>query len=106
MEKLGQKIWKGSRVMVTDAVRMVGCLVVMWKSKSIDLMEWWANQFSLMSNFNFLELGDKGTLVNVYGPSYFPQKQDFMNLLNWMKGLAGEGSWIICGYFNLIISLR
>ena len=40
MEKLGQKIWKGCRVIAVDAARMAGGLAVLWKPNTIDLMEW------------------------------------------------------------------
>ena len=101
-----KKIWKGSRVMATDVDCMEGSIVVLWHQKSIDLLEWRANNFSLMANFKFLETGAKGTLVNVYGPSTFPQKSAFLCLLNWMKGITHEGKWIIGGYYNLIFFLR
>ena len=50
-----KKIWKGSRVMATDVDCMEGSIVVLWHQKSIDLLEWRANNFSLMANFKFLE---------------------------------------------------
>ena len=108
MEKLGKKIWKGSRVMATDAVGMVGGAAMLWQPISVDLMEWRANQFSLMANFNFLETGAKGSLVNVYGPSTFPQKQAFLDFMHWIQGLAVEGNRFMGGdfIFNLITSLR
>ena len=59
-----------------------------------------------MANSNFLDLGAKGTLVNVYGPSAYHQKLTFMNFLNWLKFLFRDGSWIMRGYFDLITSLR
>ena len=49
MNKLGQKIWKGRRVMETNAYRMEGGMAVLWYPSTIDLSEWWANHFSLMS---------------------------------------------------------
>ena len=69
MEKLGQKIWKGIRVMAIDVVRMDGGLVVLWCPDTTCLSDLSANQFSLIANFNFLDPREKGTLVNVYGPS-------------------------------------
>ena len=71
MEKLGHKIWKGSKVMAINAARMVGGMVVLWHPNSINLTEWRDNKFSLMANFKALDSGAKGTLVNVYGPSTY-----------------------------------
>ena len=69
MEKLGHKIWKGSKFMAIDATRMAGGLAILWKPNSIDLSEWRANKFSLMANFKALDTSAKGTLANVYGQS-------------------------------------
>ena len=82
MNKLGQKIWKGRRVMEMNVDHMEGRMVVLWNPITIELYEWWANHFSLMSEFKILGSVIAGTLVNVYGPSTFPQKQAFLRLLH------------------------
>ena len=68
----------------------------------MELSEWEANQFSLMENFHLLDSGVTGSLMNVYGPSGFPQKHAFMDFLSWVKGLTAAGNWVIGGDFNLI----
>ena len=44
--------------------------------------------------------------MNIYGPSAFPQKQEFVNHLRWLSASASTGNWIIGGVFNIISSLR
>ena len=60
----------------------------------------------MITSFTILDTGVKGTLVNVYGPSTFPQKPTFFNFLTWMKDEAVDKSWIIGGKYNLITSLK
>ena len=82
MKKLRQKIWKGSRVMATDADRMAGGMAVLWRPSIIDLSEWRSNHLSLIAKFKFSGSRIIGTLVNGYGPSAFPQKHAFPRLLH------------------------
>ena len=72
----------------------------------INISEWRDSHFSLEAAFKFLDSGSSRTLVNIYGPSAFPQKKAFINHLRWLRNHAQEGTWIVGGYFNLIISLR
>ena len=44
-------------------------------------------------------------LGNIYGPNCFPEKQSFMDFLNWLKEKAKQSSWVLGGYFNLIADL-
>ena len=106
MEKLREKIWKGSRVMAIDAVGMVGGVAVLWHPSLVDLKERRAIQFSLMAKFHFLETGVKVTLVNVYGPSTFPKIHAFLDILSWIQGQTVDGNWVIGRDFNLIANLR
>ena len=59
-----------------------------------------------MVDFKILGSGITGTISNIYGPSAFPQKQDFIHHLRWLDSLAKEGRWIVGGDFNLITALR
>ena len=74
MDKLGQNIWKGSKV-------MAGGLVILWHPDSICLTDWRENNSLIMESFDIIENGVKGTLINVYGPSSYPQRLDFLNFL-------------------------
>ena len=58
-----------------------------------------------MANFHLLDIGVKGSLMNVYGPSGFPHKHAFLDLLSWVKGLTEVRNWVIGGDFNLISNL-
>ena len=74
MENFRENIWKGSRVMALDAAGMDGGVVFLWQPSVVYLKEWWANKFSLMADFQLLETGVNGSLMNVYRPSAFHQK--------------------------------
>ena len=58
-----------------------------------------------MVDFYFLDLGVKGSLGNVYGPSSFPENQSFMDLLSWFKEKTERGTWVLGEDFNLIANL-
>ena len=58
-----------------------------------------------MANFQHLASGVKGTIVNIYGPSSFPEKQAFIDFLGWTKCQAKGGQWVMGGDFNLISNL-
>ena len=59
-----------------------------------------------MVDFKILGSGITRTIANIYGPSAFPQKQDFIHHPRWLESLAKEGRWIVGGYFNLITTLK
>ena len=67
---------------------------------------WRAGRFSLAADFQIWGSEVNGTIVNIYGSSAFPQKQEFVNHLRWLTASASEGNWIIGGDFNLITSLK
>ena len=71
----------------------------------VDLTNWSANHFSLMANFQHLDSWVKGTIVNVYGPTSFPEKQAFIDFLDWTKHQAEGGRGVMGGDFNLISNL-
>ena len=71
---------------------MADGIAILWHPSMVDLTEWRANQFSLMVNFQLLDTGIKGSWMNVYGPSDFPQKKDFLDFLSWTKGLTKVGN--------------
>ena len=74
MDKISSKIWKGSLVMALDASGQSGGVAVLWNPQVVELSNWRANKFSLIVDFCHLVTGMKGTLVNTYGPSNFPEK--------------------------------
>ena len=74
LEKIRSKIWKGSQVISLDAVGKSGGIAIFWLPQVVDLTNWSANKFSLMADFHHLVSGVKGALVNIYGPSSFPEK--------------------------------
>ena len=49
--------------------------------------------------------GAKGTLVNIYGPSSFPEKQAFIDFLDGSNHQAEGARWVMGGDFNLIANL-
>ena len=59
----------------------------------------------LITEFQLLKLGTKGSLMNIYGPSAFPHKRTFLDFLGWFKGIIEIGNWVIGGYFNIIANL-
>ena len=83
-----------------------GGISILWKPKLVDLSDWQSSSFSLMEDFKILDASMTGTIANIYGPSAFPQKQDFIHHLQWVDSLAKEGRWIVGGDFNLITTLR
>ena len=106
MMRIGPKVWKGNIVMAIDSAGMGGGIVILWDPSRIDLSEWRDSHFSLEATFKFLDSGASGTLVNIYGPSASPQKQEFIHHLRWLRNHAQEGTWIVGGYFNLITFVR
>ena len=72
MIKIGQRIWKRSKVMATDANGMKGGMAILWQPKEVDLLEWRAGHFSLIAEFQILGSEIKGMIANIYGPSAFP----------------------------------
>ena len=67
MEIIRDKIWKGGSIMALDVDGMAWGITVLWQPNVVDLEEWWDNQFSLMADFQLLDIGVKGSLMNVYG---------------------------------------
>ena len=63
--------------MALDAAGMAGGIVILWKPNIMDMTDWRANLFALIVEFQLLKLGTKGSLMNIYGPSAFPHKQNF-----------------------------
>ena len=101
MEKIRGRIWKSSRSMALDAAGMAGGSAILWKPKIVEIIDCKATHFVLIVDFNLLNLGNKGSLMNIYGPSSFPQKQSFLDFLGWVKGITENGNWLIGGHFNL-----
>ena len=49
-------------------------IAILWLPQVVELTNWRANKFALLADFHHLVSGVKGTLVNIYGPSSFPEK--------------------------------
>ena len=92
MQQIGQKIWKGSKVMELDVDGRKGALAVLWHDREVDLMGWRAGHFSLVADFQILGTEIRGTIVNIYEPSAFPQKQEFVHHLRWLCTKEMEGN--------------
>ena len=106
IQKIGQNIWKGSQVMPVEADGMQGGIAILWRDREVDLTGWRAVHFSLSVDFHIRGSEIRGTIVNIYGSSVFPQKQEFVNHLRWINASASLGNWIIGGDFNLITLLK
>ena len=104
-DKLGKMIWKVCKTMEVDSTGMAGGMTIIWKTDLICLTDWRENLFSLLARFTIMELREKGTLSNMYDPSYFPKKPVFIELLSWIKHQIGDSMWIVYGDFNLITFL-
>ena len=91
--------------MVIDAARQSGGISILWQPRMVELSNWQANKFSLMEDFCLLDSGFHGMVGNIYGPSCFPEKQSFMDFLNWLKEQVKQGSWVLGGDFNLIANI-
>lgn len=105
MEKFSQRIWKGCKVITTDAMGKAGDLAILWQPLIVTLSDGRANKFSITYNFSLPGIEVKGTLVKIYRPSVFPQKHSFFIFLEWRTGQAFTSSWVIGGDFNLIALL-
>ena len=105
LEKIKDQIWKGSHLMALDVVGQSGGVEIFWQPQTMELTDWRANKFKVMEDFYFLDSRVKGSLLNVYGPSSFPEKQSFMDLLSWFKEKTERGTWVLGGDFNLIANL-
>ena len=105
MEKIREKIWKGSKPVALNAVEMAGGCAILSYPNVVDLTEWHATQFVLIASFRHLSSGSKGSLMNIYGPSAFPKKHAFLDFLEWVKVLSESRNWVIGGDFNLISNL-
>ena len=91
--------------MALDATKQSGSIAIFCLPQVVDLTNWSTNKFSLMDDFQHLDSGVKGTLVNIYGPSSFPKKQAFIDFLDWTKHRAEGDWWVMGGDFNLIANL-
>ena len=74
LEKIKDKIWKGSNLMTLYAAGQSGGLAILWQPRTVEFSNWRANKFALMAYFFLLDSGAKGSLGNIYGPSYFLEK--------------------------------
>ena len=68
--------------MALDAAGQAGGIAILWLPHVVELSNWRANKFALLVDFHHLESGAEGTLVNIYGPSSFPEKQAFIDFLD------------------------
>ena len=102
MDRISSKIWKGSQVMALDASGQSGGVAVLRNPQAVELSNWRANKFSLIADFRHLVTRMKGTLANTYGPSSFPEKQAFLDFLEWVNRQAEGARWVMGGDFNLI----
>ena len=84
LEKIKDKIWKGSHVMAINAAGQSGGIAILWQPRMVEFSNWRANKFSLMAYFCLLDYGVQGMVGNIYGPSCFPEKQSFMDFLDWL----------------------
>ena len=91
--------------MAIDAAGQSGGIAILWQPRSVEFSNWQANKFVLMDDFCFLDSGVHGKVGNIYGPSYFPEKQSFMDFLNWLQEQAEQEPWVLGGDFNLIANL-
>jgi len=83
MEKFSQRIWKGCKVLATDAIGMASGLAILWQPHGVLLSDWRENKFFIFVDFSFPGSEVKGTVVNIYGSSAFPQKHAFLDFLGW-----------------------
>ena len=74
LEKIKDKIWKGSHLVALDVVRKSRGVAIFWQPRRVELSEWCPNKFALMVDFCILDSGVKGSLGNVYGPNSFLEK--------------------------------
>ena len=81
LEKIKNRIWKGCQLMDLYDVGQEGGIVILWKPGVVELSGWWDNKYSLMADFCLLDSSVKGTLGNIYGPSFFLEKQAFIDFL-------------------------
>ena len=51
MQKIRQKIWKGSKVIALDVDGMKGGMAILWQPREVDLLEWRAGHFFLLVDF-------------------------------------------------------
>ena len=91
--------------MVLDVVGMVGVSEIILQPNVVYITDWRATQFMLIAEFKLLNLGTKGSLMNIYGPSAFPRKQDLLDFFGWVKDLTEVGNRVVGGDFNLISNL-
>ena len=92
--------------MALDVAGKSGGIAIFWRPQVVGFTNWRANKFSLMVDFQHLDSGVKGTIVNFYGPSSFPEKQTFIDFLDWTKNQSEGGRWVMGRDFNLIANLR
>ena len=82
-----------------------GGIAILWIPQVVELSNWRANKFSLIADFRHLVTRMKGTLVNTYGLSSFPEKQAFLEFLEWVNRQVEGARWVMGGDFNLIANL-
>ena len=78
--------------MPSDTDGMKGGMAILWQPIVVDLLEWRAIHFSLLAEFQILGTEIRGTIMNIYGPSAYPQKKTFVHHLHWLCAMAKEGN--------------
>ena len=68
LETLLKRIWKGSNVIVVDAMGALGGLVISWKALEITIQDSFATINTISASYQLTRPRCRGQLMNVYGP--------------------------------------
>ena len=55
LEKIRDKIWKGSHLMALDAAGQSSGVAILWQPRIVELSKWQENKFDLMAHFRIID---------------------------------------------------
>lgn len=79
-----------------------GGIITIWKSAILDGTLAYQNDFALSVNFTSKYTDDDWLLTNVYGPSTYEGKRNFVRWLENIQ-MPDHVDWLIVGDFNLMM---
>lgn len=106
LETFGRQFWEGTKVVVVDAVGLMGGLGLQWNLNLLSLTNLITFCHLILACFHILGITVNGVITNVYGPFQLTQKPTVLEELQSLREWVGKEHWIIGGDFNLIRSLE
>lgn len=85
------------------SVSASGGIITIWKSSVLDGVLAYQNEFAISVHFTSQFTDDDWLLTNVYGPSTYDRKREFVMWLKQIQ-MPAHVDWLLVGDFNLMTS--